>query len=215
VTIDYNYYYPTLGAAEDTSTLCYNNDVIIGVYPESYVQSNQSDIKPLTIVTTNGNVPTNKLVGLKQLKKFKGIKFYTIKAPRDIDGERQRTLTIKGSFKPGDRIGSVRNITDIKQWYETGVPPSPNWIENHAFVFLDDEYNTAGTPNTCVNVKVEMEWIIQYKDLKPGVKYVSEPTHGNNCVHLRVGIDDVQFPYPLENHNDEIYDPAVPAYAVT
>jgi hypothetical protein len=214
VTVSFNNFFPSVASGENQTTTSYNSDVIIGVFPESYVQSNQSDIKPMTIDTTIGNVPTNKSVGLKQLQKFKGIKFYRISNPRQIGDKQNHTVTITGSWKPGDRIGSVRNLTDIKQWYPTGAPPSPTWVENDSFVFLNNDFTTVEGLQNNVNVHVDMNWIMQYKDLKPSIKYVAEPTHGNNAVHLRVGIDDIQFPYPLENHNDAPYAPAVPTYSI-
>ena len=59
-----------------------------------------------------------------------------------------------------------------------------------------------------------MDWTVQYKDLKDDLKYKAEPAHGNNAVHLRYGIDDIQYPYPIENHRVTVYNPSVKPYDI-
>lgn len=224
-----------------------NSDILIGVFKESYVQSNKSDQRPYVVKTLAENEVNEKLafLGKRQYDKFKGMKWYKLSAPREIGQNGPPTITIYGSWKPGDHIGSVRNLDDVKSWYATGAKPDPEWYENNSFVFITDDYNTcwdqtgiapsdgnaAANPpvapvvytvnyesnmnGPCVNVHLEMEWIVQYKDLKDNVKYCIAPTHGNRAVHLRPGIDDVQFPYPIQNHRTSPYIPTVPVYPGT
>lgn len=208
------------GLTNAASPMDFNGDILIGVYEESYVNSNQSDIKPYSMQTVASATNAVRTVNLghKNLEKIKGIKWYTI-SPFSTTGEKtnSHTVTITGSWKPGQRLGSVRNLTDIKQWYSVGSSPDPMWVENNSFFFISNDYNTAFEPTSwvCVNVAIEMEWIIQYKDLKDKVKYLMEPTHGNDSVHLRYGIDDIQFPYPIESHRPTPYNPGVPTYSTT
>lgn len=217
VTIGFNNYQ---GSSTSSSALANRNCVVyIGVYPQSYVASNTSDIRPLTTnvpTTTTGNgAPQPKNLTKKGFEKFKGMKWYKISSNR-YNGEIDDTIvTITGLWKPGMQIGSVRNLTDIKQWYPTGTEPSPLWQEQHQFVLMTSEFNNANpVQNVSVNCHVELEYIIQYKDLKDAVKYVSQPTPGNEAIHLRPGIDDIQYPYPISNDiASGRYEPNVPTYA--
>jgi hypothetical protein len=211
------------GTGSNSSPMDFNSDILIGVWEESYVQSNQSDVKPFelqTVSATTNAIRTVKL-GHKNLEKIKGIKWYTI-GPMNNTGEKttNHTVEITGTWKPGQRLGSVRNLTDIKQWYPVGTAPDPMWVEQTTFIFISNDYATLADSATeanwrCVNCAIEMEWLIQYKDLKDKVKYIMEPTHGNQAVHCRYGIDDIQFPYPIQSHRKDPYLPAVPAYSTT
>jgi hypothetical protein len=223
VTVSFNLKHTSGNSTtSNESPVDFNGDILIGVYEESYVQSNQSDVKPfqLRTVAASTNAYRTVKLGHKNLEKIKGIKWYTI-SPMNANGEKQgnHTVTITGNWKPGQRLGSVRNLTDIKQWYTTGTTPDPLWVEQNTFIFLTNDYNTVKRDSeaswTCVNCAIEMEWIIQYKDLKDTVKFVMEPTHGNDAVHLRIGVDDVQFPYPIQSHRQTPYVPTVPAYSTT
>ena len=209
------------GTGSNSSPMDFNGDILIGVWEESYVQSNQSDVKPFelqTVSATTNAIRTVKL-GHKNLEKIKGIKWYSI-GPMNNTGEKtnSHSVEITGTWKPGQRLGSVRNLTDIKQWYPVGTAPDPMWVEQSTFIFISNDYNTVSTSESnwvCVNCAIEMEWLIQYKDLKDKVKYIMEPTHGNQAVHLRYGIDDIQFPYPIQSHRKDPYLPAVPVYSTT
>ena len=208
------------GTNQNSDTTWFNGDILIGVYEESYVQSNQSDIKPYELETVDPvtNAPVYRRMAHKQLEKIKGVKWYTISNYKGT-GEQtgKHTVTITGTWKPGKRLGSVRNLTDIKQWYPTGASPSPMWNENATFFFITNDYNAVANETSswaCVNCHIEMNWMIQYKDLKDGIKYCAQPTHGNSAIHLRYGIDDIQYPYPIENHRNTLYKPN-PTYSTT
>ena len=89
---------------------------------------------------------------------------------------------------------------------------SDSWTYELAAILISEKTESNWV---CVNCAIEMEWLIQYKDLKDKVKYIMEPTHGNQAVHLRYGIDDIQFPYPIQSHRKDPYVPPIPVYSVT
>jgi hypothetical protein len=189
--------------------------VLIGVHAESYVQNNANDIWPYTAVvppfTTGANRTTSMTV--EQAKRYKGMKWYK------LDNRLNATLQpwkiqIKGSWVPGVVEGSVKNLEDIKQWYPTGNPPDPSWNELHGFWFFmgDDGFGAALTTGTTginqsldrlfpsVNVKVEMQYKVQFKGLKTKLHFASEPSTDADCTTLVFGRDNCQFPYPIEAH---------------
>jgi hypothetical protein len=181
--------------------------VYIAHHPESYVQDNQSDIYPNQIVSVgpDGNQIV-RMIGLHQLKKFKNVKIQEVQNPKLVNHGANCEIVITGTWMPGKREGSVRNLEDIKQWYPTGAPPTGNWRERESFYAI-----TAA--DSCrrgnVNVKIEVSHKVQYKDLREIIKYAPAPTHIGQACCMRFGIDDVQFPYPLENHLVAPYNPAV------
>jgi hypothetical protein len=218
VTVAFNNFQTdSLGSSDTLANTARNMDVIIGVYEESYVASNTSDIKPYSITTANlDNTKTAKKIGIKQYEKIKGIRWYKISNPKSSARTGDHVVTISGTWRPGERLGSIRNIQDMKQWYTTGTPPDPLWNENVSFVFLESDYTGCATTNgPNVNCRIEMQWVIQYKELNQKIKYKAEPTHGNDAIHLRIGMDDIQFPYPVENHCDGLYNPTVPTYPIS
>lgn len=190
------------GTAEATA----KRNVYVCYYPESYVQDNQSDIVPNQILSVS---PTGtevvKMIGLHQLKKFKGVKIQEVQNPKNVSMESKNGTTVTGTWKPGMREGSVRNIQDIKQWYPVGAKPSPTWAERMKFVAISaaDSVNWGS-----LNVKIEVSSKVQYKDLKEDIKYCAAPTHIDRALKLRAGIDDIQYPYPFENHLAAPYNPA-------
>jgi hypothetical protein len=179
-------------------------------HPESYVQANNSDIVPNQIVSVSAaGAQVVRMIGLHQLKKFKNVKINEIENPKNISVNANTKTTITGTWFPGMREGSVRNLQDIKQWYATGAKPSPNWAEREKFVAIlgaDSDY--VGN----INIKIEMSMKVQYKDLKEPIKYAAAPTHIDQSVLLRPGIDDIQYPYPYENHLEFPYNPATGAW---
>lgn len=193
-------------AAYDSTrgNLAMNSDsgVLIGVHPQSYVHNNISDIYPEEVeVPDDAGTIATRSVTVDQAQNFKNLKWYSVEAPHANKGN---TITITGNWKPGDITGSVKNADDIKQWYATGAEPSPMWHEQHVFwLFCKGEVQEL----PAVDVHVSVEYKVQFKDLKQIVKFAPEPTHSSQNVDLRIGIDNVQFPYSWNAHRTSIYDP--------
>lgn len=194
-----------VGAFDSTrGNLALNSDagVLIGVHPQSYVHNNISDIYPeeVQVPDNAGNIQTRS-VTVDQAQNFKNLKWYSVDPPHADKGN---ITTITGNWKPGDITGSVKNVEDIKQWYATGAEPSPMWHEQHVFwLFCKGEVQEL----PAVDVHVFVEYKVQFKDLKQIVKFAPEPTHASQNVDLRIGIDNVQFPYSWNAHRTSIYDP--------
>jgi hypothetical protein len=199
------FWYPLSGNSNENT-----KEAVIMWWDQSYVQNNQSDIRPVLTSRVVANVPSTVTPGEEHLKSWKGIKSARITNKTNNDPTRKNKITIKGKWTANDAPGSVRNIADIKQWYNTGAAPSPNWIESTLFAIVRDAESYG---ENRVNCKITVDKVVQYKDLKDGVKYAGQPVHGNNAIHLRPGIDDIQYPYPRES-DSELYNPAVPAYPI-
>jgi hypothetical protein len=194
--------YNSSGNAEGTA----KRDAFIAIIPESYTADNNSDITPSQIVSVDasGN-QIIRMIGLHQLKKFKNVQLHPMDNPKNVSKDCKDTVVITGSWKPGQREGSVKNLEDIKQWYPVGAPPSPAWNERIKVAAIS---GTDATAVSNINLKIEVSYKIQYKDLQEIIKYAPSPTWLGEAVILRCGIDDIQFPYPVENHLQAPYNPA-------
>ena len=173
--------------------------IVVAIREESFVENNQTDETPTSIWTMLKNEPEAieflKGVSVEDMKTWKGVKFYRL-TNQDYSGVGpQNKLTINYKWNPSKIKGSVKNLEDIKQWYQTGIPPNPLWTERHrVFVFADEGRGYDYKPN--VNVKVMVKYTTQYKELRPNLKFNNPICLDANVVSLRIGRDDVQFPYP-------------------
>ena len=191
--------------------------VLIGVHEEAYVENNPNDIWPYSMAYPNAEgQPARDSVSMsvEQAKRFKGMRWYKLENRLNATLQPWK-LQIRGNWTPGSIEGSVKNLDDIKQWYPTGQAPAPVWEELHGFWFFlaDDTFAAAGTgTNTqaqnanldmlypAVNVKVEVEYKVQYKGLKTPLHFAAEPSRDGDCVKLVFGPDNCQFPYPTDAH---------------
>lgn len=90
----------------------------------------------------------------------------------NTEGERN-IKTISGVWRPGEQAHNVFNDKDLTTWTTTGVPPDPIYFENLQFRFFKDELAEGGGTafGTSINCKLELTYIVQYKDLKVNLRY--------------------------------------------
>lgn len=99
------------------------------------------------------------------------------------DGENSFKKSFSGVWRPGQVLKNTANDEDIKTWYPNAAP-SPQWVESLVLLGMADEYSQShGEGN--FNVKVELEFIVQYKDLKRFARY---PQIGDSTTNV------IQFP---------------------
>ena len=101
--------------------------------------------------------------------------------------------TISGTWRQGMVKKNTLNDEDIKAWYATGAEPTPNWVENLTLIGFSDEMNDG---HCNLNLMVELQYIVQFKDLKDAFRY----THHNNAVvALNTPTDILQEPTTYYN----------------
>lgn len=168
---------------------------------------------------TNGQTDTT-YYGIANYEKFRGIKWKYVTNPLAgssmHNGGHTQVITHKWTDK--DPSKNIKNLDSQKQWYPTGATPSSTWSPTPA---MAEEFRLGfirgpnATGAGSVNCKIEITQIVQWKDLRPDLRYVDQPTHGNFSIHLRPGIDDVQYPYPSNSIRKKDYMPDVPTYPTT
>ena len=72
--------------------------------------------------------------------------------------------TIKGFYRPGQNKNSVENDEDIKTWTKVGSLPS---LTETMTVALSKAWDNAIVEPTGLNIRIDMRWIVQYKDTWP------------------------------------------------
>ena len=96
--------------------------------------------------------------------------------------------TIEGTWKPGMLAKNTVNAEEIKAWYATGAEPSPQWVENLVLVGFND---TTSTEFVNINIMVELQYHVQFKDLKESFRY---PQSTNPTIALNTPGDIMQVP---------------------
>lgn len=151
------------------STNLYNNDIVVASRIDTHSSTNTGDVLPSGL---NKNV----------LQYIKNIKYEQIKAPmQDSPGYH----VISGQYKTGTSKAMITNDGDVKRWIPTGTPNT--YFEDLHMMFFAHDFNnisnipvTASVPNagntawengtltarTCVNMKVTLKYMVQFKDLK-------------------------------------------------
>lgn len=125
---------------------------------------------------------------------WKRIKHHKI-APKQLANGEDYTKVIQGVWKPGMIHHNTVNSTDIKTWYPTGAEPgSPNpaWVEQIVLAaFLAENAPISSTTLSQLNVKVQLRYHVQFKDLKVNVRY---PISTNTDINFIVPDDILQKP---------------------
>lgn len=83
------------------------------------------------------------------------------------------TVKISGSYTPGQAHRDVVNDEDVKTW--TSVSSAPSLTESLRLMFYsspDSRIVPSGNlPQFAINCQLRIKWIIQYKDLKPAIRF--------------------------------------------
>ena len=121
---------------------------------------------------------------------FKGIKYKNVD-PYSVDNTGNYTAIIEGTYKPGDVRRNIQNDGDVKLWYDTASNQIPDFIESMHLRFYRDPLcngGTAGaTPFFAANVEINLDFIVQYKDLKEPARYPL--TTGQTALTQSVPVD--------------------------
>jgi hypothetical protein len=196
--------------------------VAVGYYRDS-LSGDVADNTPYSTsavpTETNGRTTTT-YYGLANFEKFRGIEWKYVTNPMNGSSLHQggHTQVITHKWSDQNPSKNIKNLDTNKQWYPTGATPSSSWSPTPAMkeelrlMFIRGPKATGGGS---VNCKIEVTQLVQWKDLRPDLRYVDQPTHGDYAIHLRPGIDDVQLPYPSRTHRRTDYMPDVPVYPTT
>ena len=123
--------------------------------------------------SSTGNVtPTD--AELHEILHWRNIKHHRITDKND-ENRNNDTVVIQGKWKPGQLLHNTVNSEDIKAWYPTGAEPgSPNstWVEQLTLLTYKDEMMRSTGPLN-LNMKVELRYVVQFKDLIQSARYSS------------------------------------------
>lgn len=92
---------------------------------------------------------------------------------QDGSGERKHWHTFEGTWRPGQIAKTTKNDEDIKAWYTTGAEPDPDWREEFVLIACLGDMGAKSNTEQGINIRVDLEYIVQFKDLKAPVLYPS------------------------------------------
>lgn len=216
VKITITHAHKSVSKSDDSNWGNSDRTIAVGYYRNS-LSGDPNDNVPFSTTDipndTNGWGDTTQY-GIANFEKFRGIKWKYVTNPMQGNTLNQggHTQVITETYRDTDIPDNVKNLDQAKQWYATGASPTPFVAEELRLMFIR---GPQATGSGSVNCKIEVTQLVQYKDLRPSLRFVDQPTHGNYCIHLRPGIDDVQYPYPSRTQRKLDYLPDVPTYPTT
>jgi hypothetical protein len=118
-------------------------------------------------------LPTDR--NLNQMRSYPAMKSTTLE-PRNIPGRGDFNFKtkIQGHWEPNTSRRNVINDEEIKTWTNVGTAPVNNYRETDVFCFFSD-WTTEGALEQCINMRIFMEWTVQFKDIKNYIRY---PAYG-------------------------------------
>lgn len=136
--------------------------------------------------TSTGNVMP--VCSIADAMGFKGMRWDVIMS--NSPDQDQSIATIKGRYKPGQTKRNIINDGDVKTW--TAIGSVPNLTESLVLNFWRaplQYYDGAGiaaeaTQPHCLNMQVELKYIVQYKDLKLQARYPNRATTGQTITQI-------------------------------
>lgn len=159
--------YTVLGCKWKVTIINVNNargaDIECAVQYDSYSDTNG----------TAGNIMP--LANYNEVKAFKNIQWYRAEAATNENQEANNTMVISGTYKPGMISRNIKNDGDVKTWTAVGTT-LPNLKEILTLNFYKAGLNYSTTANTAFNMCVELDYIVQFKDLKEQARYPSSKT---------------------------------------
>lgn len=108
------------------------------------------------------------------LQHWKRVNQKYVNGERDSNGYTSPYQIISGEWEYGKWKGNTTNQEEIKTWYPTALEGgsttiSPSWQEDLVIVPRMEEFNTSALG--ALNVKCEILYEVQFKDLKPKWRY--------------------------------------------
>lgn len=159
-------YYTVLGCKWKATIVNSSNtrggDIEVAVQYDSYSDT----------TTATGNVMP--VTTYAETKAFKNIEWHVARASTSESNYTQPTV-ISGEYRPGTIGRNIVNDGDVKTWTAVGTT-LPTLKEILTINFFKAGLNYASAANTCGNVCVELDYIVQFKDLKQQAIYPNSVT---------------------------------------
>lgn len=145
------------------------------------------DTYSATVGTTGNITPATKYI---EMKAFKNQRWYFVEAATSESNTEINQVVISGIFKPGQGKRNIQNDGDVKTWTPVDTIPNLNEILNVNLFKSGLNYTTA--VKTCGNISIELDYIVQFKDLKERLRYP----------HTLAGTD----PITIQSSNTDVDD---------
>lgn len=146
-------------------------DMVVATFTDSFSTTNANNVHPLN-------------ASMQVMENWPDVTFRRVSSAGDNDFSKAYE-TIKGYWRPGQVKSSVENDEDIRTWTKVGSLPS---LTEMLTVSVSKAWdNTVAT--TGLNVRMDMRWIVQYKDLAPQYRW---PTSGQTSIAV-VAPSDILF----------------------
>lgn len=192
-TIETQYRITFAHASKQVGSVTDARDVILCHEWDAYSGSSTGNVMPLTQDSSGvaRHVSSAHMQTWKRINNLKVDDQYT--NSRDVP----ETKVLSGVWKPGTKMMNTANEEDIKAWYPVGAEPgapNPAWVEQLVVAAYLDAF---ASEEANVHVKVELRYIVQFKDLKGNLRYVDPLVSTANAVTLRIGPDTEQKPGPV------------------
>lgn len=171
-------YYTVLGCKYRVTVVNSGNargaDIEVAQYFDTYsdTQGTTGNITPATTY--------------QETKAFKNIKWHVIRDGTSEANVDANAAIIEGTYKPGQARRNIQNDGDVKTWTACGTT-LPNLKEVLNLSFFKAGLNYASIANTCANVMIELDYIVQFKDLKEQARY---PNSENATFNVSLQIAD-------------------------
>lgn len=140
--------------------------IVVGTYIDTFSANNNTQIHPGSAT-------------LAQMEHWPDVQFYTVEStgdPEVIDQKR----TIQGRYKCGSAFRNVENDEDVRTWTRTNT--TPTYQENMSLVFGRSWMNDFVDQLTMGMVRVQLRYIVQFKDLITPFRWPAGQTPVNFAV---------------------------------
>ena len=135
---------------------------------------------------TTGNItPATKYI---EMKCFKNQRWYFVESATSESNTTKNQVVISGLWKPGQGRRNIQNDGDVKTWTSTDQIPNLKEILNLNLFKAGLNYTTPA--QTCGNISIELDYIVQFKDLKERLRYPSTKA-GVDPISLQSSTTDV------------------------
>lgn len=113
-----------------------------------------------------------------QVKAFKNIQWYICAAETSENSGNMTPTIISGKYRPGQAHRNIENDGDVKTWTSTNLSnvTLPTLKELLTLNFFKAGLAYSEPQHVCGNVCVELDYIVQFKDLKEQARYPNSVT---------------------------------------
>lgn len=147
------------------------------------------------VQTSTGNVVPK--TNYREMKAFKNVKWRIIPASTS-ENEVSSVQILEGEWRPGMVQHNIINDGDVKTWTKI-EDQQPNLKELLTMDFFRSGLNYSTSAQTCGNVCVELDYIVQFKDLKAQARWPNSVVADQNVTQRIAQLaanDDVRLTQP-------------------